>query len=279
MEQLRNFGQVCRQHYEKFILTAALLILAGAVYFLYAASVAEREKIREIPKGFEGRKVKPIQSANLAYFTAAIKQGENPPLLDLAREHHLFNPVLWESRGGGPPQKIKSSDLVGPGAMQVTSIEPLNLAIAFGYPALSGPEKDQTVNGYTMYTTNELFARGHAKRVLRSYMFTGTNTTPAPFFIREVKGELKEPTEILAEMKEGGDKFSFAPGKPYFRVVGYEADMLYKPSSRKYTALRKGVTIDIDGQNYKVVDILPNQVVLSDDSNGKQYSITGVQRQ
>jgi hypothetical protein len=130
-----------------------------------------------------------------------------------------------------------------------------------------------------MYTTNELFARGHAKRVLRSYMFTGTNTTPAPFFIREVKGELKEPTEILAEMKEGGDKFSFAPGKPYFRVVGYEADMLYKPSSRKYTALRKGVTIDIDGQNYKVVDILPNQVVLSDDSNGKQYSITGVQRQ
>src|SRR6266545_337499 len=123
MDQLRNFGQVCRQHYEKFILTAALLILAGAVYFLYSASVAEREKIRDIPKGFEGRKVKPVQPANLAAFTVAIKQVENPPMLDVAREHHLFNPVLWESRGGGPPQKIKSSNLVGPEAMAVTSIE------------------------------------------------------------------------------------------------------------------------------------------------------------
>ena len=278
MEQLRNFGQVCRQHYEKFILTAALLILAGAVYFLYAASVAEREKIRDIPKGFEGRKVKRVQPANLAAFTVAIKQVENPPTLDVAREHHLFNPVLWESRNGGPPQKIKSTDLVGPRAMAITSIEPLHLAVAFGYPALSGTPPDQTVNGYTMYTTNELFARGHAKRLLRSYMPIGTNTTPAPFFIREVKGEPKEPTEVLAEMKEGGEKFSFAPGKPYFRVVGYEAEMVYKPTGRKYTSLRKGATIDIDGQNYKIVDILPNQVVLSDDSNGKQYSITGVPR-
>ncbi len=276
MDQLRNFGQVCRQHYEKFILTAALLVLAGAVYFLYAASVAEREKIRDIPKGFEGRKVKPVQLANFAAFTVAMKQIENPPMLDLAREHHLFNPVLWESRGGGPPEKIKSSNLRDAEAMAIASIEPLHLAVAYGYPALSGTPPDQTVNGYTMYTTNELFARSHPKRLLRTYMSIGTNSTPAPFFIREVKGEPKEPAEVLAEMKEGGEKFSFAPGKPYFRVVGYEAEMLYKPTGRKYTSLRKGVTIDIDGQNYKIVDILPNQVVLSDDSNGKQYSITAV---
>jgi len=278
MEQLRNFSQVCRQHYEKLVLTAGLLILAAAVWFLYSASVAEREKIREIPKGFEGRKTKLVQPANLAEFNVAIKQVENPPALDLAREHHLFNPVQWQSRSGSQWIKIKSSDDVGPRAMAATSIEPIYLWVVYGYPALSGTAPDQTVNGYTMYTTNEMFARGHAKRLLRSYMFTGTNSTPAPFWIREVKGDLKEPTEILAEMKDGGDKFSFAPGKPYSRVLAYEAETLYKPSGRKYTGLRKGVSLDIDGQNYKIVDILPNQVVLSDDSNGKQYSITVVRQ-
>src|SRR5437867_6458135 len=279
MEQLRNLGQICRQHYEILILTAALLILAGAVWFLYTASVAEREKIREIPASLNKHsKPKPVQPANLAGFNIAIKQVESPPALDLSRQHLLFNPVPWESRGGGPPIKISSNDQVGPFAMSITSIEPLHLAIAFGYTALSGTPPDEVVNGYYMYKTNEVFARNHPKRLLRTYMSTGTNTTPAPFFIREVKGDSKEPTEIVAEMKEGGDKFSFAPGKPYFRVLGYEANMLYKPSSRNYSNLRKSTTIEIDGQNYKIVDILPNQVVLSDDSNGKQYSITGVKQ-
>jgi len=281
MEQLRNFGQVCRQHYEKFILTAALLTLAGAVYFLYAASVAEREKIRDIPKGYEGRKVKPVQPANLAAFTVAIKQVENPPMLDVVREHHLFNPVRWESRAGSQPQKIKSSSDVGPGAMTVTRIEPFHLWVVYGYANTSAAGQDVTVNGYTLFATNEFFPRGSAKRLIRSYLSgTGTNNSPpaASYFLREVKGDPKEPTEILAELKDGGDKFSFAPGKPFFRIVGYEAEMLYKPTGRKYTNLRKGATIDIDGQNHKIVDILPNQVVLSDDSNGKQYSIPGVPR-
>lgn len=274
MEQLRNFGQVCRQHYEKFILTAALLILAGAVYFLYEASVAEREKIRDIPKGFEGRKVKSVQPANLSAFNIAIKQIENPPVLDLAKRHHLFNPVQWVTRGGGQPQKIQSDDLIGPNAMVATKIGPLNLVVAYGYTAQSGMPPDVTVTGYWINTTNELFAGG-SKRVRKDFMSTGTNTT-ALFFIREIVGEPKEPTEFRAEMKEGGEKFSFAPGKPYFRVVGHEAELLYKPTTRKYAGQRKGMTIDIDGQNYKIIDILPNQVVLSDDSNGKQYFIPSV---
>ena len=278
MEQLRNLGQVCRQHYEKLILTAALLILGAAVWFLYSASVAEREQIRKIPEGLTGRKTKPVQPANLAGFNIAIKQVESPPALDLSRQHFLFNPLPWESRGGGPPTPIRSNDQVGPFAMQITSIEPLHMAIAFGYTATSTADGNEVVNGYYMYTTNEVFARTHPKRLLRTFMSTGTNTTPAPFFIREVKGDAKEPTEFVAEMKDGGDKFSFAPGKPFFRVLGYEAEMLYKPSGRKYANLRKGGTIDIDGQNHKIVDILPNQVVLSDDSNGKQYTITGVKQ-
>jgi len=279
MEQLRNFSQLCRQHYEKLVLTAGLLILAGAVWFLYTASGAEREKIREIPKSVEGRKVKGVQPVSLAGFNMAMKQVETPPVLDLARGHLLFNPVLWQSRAGGPAIKIQSNDQVGPGAMTVTSIEPFHLWVVYGTPSLSGVPPDQTVIGYNMFSTNEFLPRNSRNRVIKSFIGgTGTNNAPkdALFFIREIKGDAKEPTEIAAELKEDGEKFTVTPGKPYSRVIGYEADTLYKPSGRKYTNLRKGATIDIDGQNYKIVDILPNQVVLSDDSNGKQYSITGV---
>ena len=277
MEQLRNFSQVCRQHYEKLVLTAALFIVAGAVWFLYSASVAEREKIRDIPKGFEGRKVKPVQPANLASFNIAIKLVENPPVIEMSRGHLLFNPMPWQSRSGALPIKVTSPELIGPMAMQITGIRPLNLGVAFGYAATSGTGADLIVNGYTIYTTNEVFVSG-SKRLLRTFMSINASNHPAPFILREIKGDAKEPTEVLAEMKEGGDRFSFAPGKPYFRVLAHEADLFYKPSNRKYTALRKGTPIDIDGQNYKIVDILPNKVVLLDDSNGKQYSITSVQQ-
>ena len=287
MEQIRNIGQLCRQHYEKLILTAGLLILAGAVWFLYTASGAERDKIKEIPAGFKDRKVKGVQPVNMAGFSLALKQVEAPPVLDFSKDHLLFNPVAWQTRSGGEAQKIKSNDQIGPGAMTATSIEPFHLWVVYGSASLSG---DQKVIGYYMFSTNEFLPRNARYHKIQSFMGdTGTNNSPreALFFLREIKGEPKEPTEILAEMKEDkerfafapelpGEKFSFAPGKPYTRVIGYEADLLYKPSGRKYTNLRKGAPIDIDGQNYKIVDILPNQVVLSDDSNGKQYSITRV---
>jgi hypothetical protein len=96
----------------------------------------------------------------------------------------------------------------------------------------------------------------------------------ASFILRDVKGTALEPEQLDAEFKEGGEKFSLGPGKPYFKTIGHEADLRYPNSTNTTGFVRKGASIDIDGQPHKVVDITPSEVVLSDDSNGKLYSIT-----
>ena len=79
MEQLRQLGQTGRQHYEKIVLSAALLIFAVAVYFLYQDSIRQREAIRNIPKGFDNLPVNGVRPAQLAANEAALKQAEHPP--------------------------------------------------------------------------------------------------------------------------------------------------------------------------------------------------------
>ncbi|MEY2410558.1 MAG: hypothetical protein QOF48_3228, partial [Verrucomicrobiota bacterium] len=95
MDQLRKIGQICRQHYEKLILSAALLIFAGAVYYLYQDSIAQREAIRKIAEGFDQLPVKGIKSIDTTSFAAALKQGEHPPGVNFSHPHFLFNPLVW----------------------------------------------------------------------------------------------------------------------------------------------------------------------------------------
>lgn len=278
MEQLRKLGAVGRQHYEKLVLTAALLILAGAVWFLNESRRAEQEKIKAIPGDFKTRKVKPVRATELADATNALRAAERPTPVQISGGHNLFNPVEWRlDRVTGQPSKIKSERDVGPHAMTVVKISPLHLHIVYGSPSTSVQDEQVTVLGYLTYSTNETVAVNSLRPPRRVSAFVSINATnpQAVFILREVKGDPKEPTELIGELKDfGGEKFSFAPGKPYTRVLAHEAELRYKPNpEKKYDKLREGVNVDIDGQIYKVVDITPDRVVLSDDSNGKQYTI------
>ncbi len=280
MEQFRKLGQVCRQHYEKLILSAALLIFAGAVVLLYQASIEQREAIRQIPEGFSNLVVKAVRGVDLTAFNAAFKQAEHPAGADFSHPHFLFNPLVWESRGGGEPRKLKTGDETGPKAMRLVAIKPLLLSIAYGSSSAAGTEADAVVSGYWTFTTNELFVANSPKRLIRAFLSLNQSNGPAPFIIREVKGEPREPSDLRAELKDpAGESFSFAPGKAFSRILAHEAELRYLPSLTKpYPGLRKGGSVEIDGQFYKIVDITPSAVVLSDDSNGKQWSITNFVR-
>jgi hypothetical protein len=157
-------------------------------------------------------------------------------------------------------------------------IKPLHLTIAYNSVSISGTENDAVVSGYWFASTNEMFAPGHPKRLARAFLAPNDNKTnnPIGLILTGVKGDPKEPTELLGELREpAGERVSIAPGKPYQRVLAHEAELRYKPNpNRSYTSLRAGATVEIDGRNYKIVDIDPTRAVLSDDSNGKQYLIT-----
>ena len=276
MEQFRKLGQTFRQHYEKIILSAALLVFAVAVYFLYQSSIAQRQAIREIDKGFGDIKVKGVQPVNLAENEAALKQAGASGAVNFSHPHLLFNPLVWESRGGSEPRKIKGSDDIGPKAMVIVNVRPIHLSIAYGSASVSTSDTETKVNGYWTYSTNELLSVRARERVIRAFVSETETNRQALFILRGVEGDPKEPTALKAELKDpAGEPFTFAPNKPHQRVLGHEADLRYKPNATKpYNNLRVGASVDVDGVSYKVVDITPTAVVLSDDSNGKQFTIT-----
>ena len=276
MEQIKKIGQLCRQHYEKMILIIVLILLAGAVWYLYQASQDENEKVRQMAEGYQKKAGKPITPVSPASFDAALKMATNPPALNYSGNHNLFNPVKWQmNRANGQVIKVTTGTEIGAGAMQVSSISPLQLTIAFDAAALFGSE----VTGYRTVVTNEATTNFRLRRIPQFISMNANNvpkfsTNSQVFILSDVKGPPEEPTELVAVLKDfDNEKISFAPGKPYSRTVGYEAEMKYPPTGKVYQRLRKDSPIDIEGEPYKVVDIIANRVVLSDDSNGKRYTI------
>jgi hypothetical protein len=269
MDQLKKIGQLCRQHYEKLILVFVLLLLAGAVWYLYQASQTEGDATRKMTEGYKKREGTPVDPASLDRFAAMMKLATNPPTLNYAGKHNLFNPVKWQQpRGGGQIIKVVSGAEVGANAMRIAGISPLHLNIAFDKPASTGAE----VTGYHILVTNELATIARLRRIVQYVPIGATNTQV--FVLTEVKGPPEAPTEFVARLKDfNNETISFAPGKPYTRVVGYEAELVYAPSGRKNSRLRKDSPLDIEGEPYKIVDITASQVVVSDDSNGKRYTI------
>jgi hypothetical protein len=273
MEQLKRIGMVCRQHYEKLILSLVLLLLAVAVWRIYEASQEEKENVRKIPAGFERKSVKGVAPVEVTAYQTAIRGGTNPPGLNLSGKHNLFNPVKWQqARQGGPVIKVVSGSEVGAEAMRIVRVRPLQLMIAYDRAASSGSGADAVVTGYHTVVTNEMIANPVRRKI--SQFITIGDTNKQVFVLIEAKGPPAEPTELVAQLKDfNNEKISFAPGKPYARVVGHEAELKYPPSGKTYPPLRTGSPLDIEGEPYKIVDITPSKVVLSDDSNGKRYTI------
>src|SRR6185503_10805716 len=100
MEQLKNIGNVCRQHYEKLILIGALILLAGAVWYLWQASQEEKDKITKVAGDIVRTKPKPVPPVNVAELEHSLKDATNATGLAYSGKHNLFNPVKWQQLGG-----------------------------------------------------------------------------------------------------------------------------------------------------------------------------------
>src|SRR6266567_3330962 len=207
MEFLKNIGAVCRQHYEKILLTLVLFGLAVTVAFLYHATQSEAEKVQDFLKVIAKKKVAGVKPVNLARNDAVIQQAQTPPALNLSSPHYLLNPVRRHRHPDGRLFKITSDqDLIK--NIQVTTIRPLNFVIAFDRVAGSG---------YWFNVTNEVAS------------------FPAP------------------------------------RRQSYFAILKLILENKTFTKQRVGAKLRSGGDEYKIVAINQNEVVLSASSNDKKY--------
>jgi len=266
MESLHKLIEVFKLHYEKIILGLVLVGLAGAVWFLYQEGLKEEQSNQSFVGGVGRRKVKGLPPVDLSGYQNVLKLAQSPPPLNLSGGHNVFNPVKWQKRPDGTLLKIETGKEVGPDAMTITKITPLHFIISL----------DRAVpGGYFIGITRE----GADKPLLRrkqARFVTAPHGTNEFFTLVEIQGSPEDPTELVLQLADTKELVSIAKTKEYKKVAGYEADLKYPIENKSYPNQRVGATTTVAGDQYNIIAISENEVVLSARLNDKKYTVRQV---
>ena len=258
------------KNYEKVLLGLVLLGLAVGAVFLILLIPSERAKLRDKSNEILTRPAKPLASLDLSKVSALVERPVAGDCLDLASTNKVFNSVQWLRKADGSLIKIETGNEIGPRAIVVTRITPLYTTITFD--SVLTPDSDVR---YDISVEKEAAPKLSQRTKKRTP--AALNSKTDTFVIREVKGDAKNPAELVIELIDTGERVALSKEKPYKRVDGYMADFKYPPDRNKtWTNQRVGAggpgtpMISIEGEAYIVVAISKNEVVFSAKSNNKR---------
>jgi hypothetical protein len=275
MEQLRKIGKACGQHYEKLLLSAMLVLLAGAVWVLYQETQHEAQRLDEFKRQLVRGKVIAVKDVDLSTNASLRQIAQNPPTLAWVGTNNLFNPVKWQQGMGGAIIKVQSGREVGVEALAIAAIRPLHFILRIENPGS---------NGCYLTLTNEFaLARRQARQQKflspssldkTNVFFDAVQLTNRFFVPRQVQGPPENPKWTL-EM-DSAERIAVSKDEPYVRVEGYEADLKYPLNNKLFSKLRVGTNyvIRLEGEDYKVVAINKAEVVLSGRLNEQLHTVS-----
>jgi len=272
MEHLRKFGEICKNHYEKVILSLVLIALAWAVVYLYLAGEQEAAKAGQIPTVWKRAQAKPFKPLDLK---PTQKAEENLKVhLDLGLPHHLFNPVEWRKLPDGRNTPIRLGTEVGVNSVKIEKITPLYFIMSLDRVNMSGtrPGYEIGITAESAEKENERKRKGTLAYLdeRKAYVVGGSTNY---YMLREVKGPPEAPTELVFELTDVSGRISLAKDKPYRRPDGFAADFKYPAENKTFTNQRVGATVNFGGDDYKIVAISQTEVVFSARLNEKKHIV------
>jgi hypothetical protein len=91
----------------------------------------------------------------------------------------------------------------------------------------------------------------------------------------EVKGKPDEPSQIIVQLNDTGEKAVITKEQPFRRVDGYMADLHYDLEKKNWQHRRVNSQppLSLNGEDYNIVAINQNEVVLSAKLNGKKWAV------
>jgi hypothetical protein len=264
--------QFIKKNYEKVLLGLVLVgLVAVAVFLLFLVSnekdaqQARRDKILSIPP-------KDLQPPDLSQPEAFLKRADQVVIWNFSDDtNKLFNPVRWQRAADGRVFKNPVGDLR---RLEVTRISPLFLIISLDSITLSD-------SGARFGISVELQAatRPNMRGKRTFYVSAGEKKefgeNKYTFTVREAKGPADNPSELVLDLTETESRLiSISKEKPFKRADGYMADLRFAPENRTFLSRRVGDRITVAGEEYNIVAISENEVVLSAKSNQKKWTIT-----
>ncbi len=253
-----------KKHYEKILLGFVLVGLAVAVVFLQFLVSSEQAKLSELTNTVLNPKVKPLTNLDLTILDSALKRVAAPATIDFGPPNRLFNPMPWQKTFDG---RIIPSQKVGPNAVTVTNLLPLNLVLTLDSVTTSdsGPK-------YVIGIEKQAAAITAQRTKKQTYCSLNPPTKNEVFTMVEVKGKPEEPTQIIVQLNDTTERGIITKDKPFTRVDGYKADLRYDPEKKSWPDKRVGAVLPFNGEDYKIVAINSNEVVLSA-PNQKKWTI------
>jgi hypothetical protein len=261
-----------KKHYEKILLSVVLLGLAGAAAYLPLQVSTVRNRLEEIQRNLTVKvKPKPFKPLDEWFGTnkTVVARLESPLNLEFAGGHNLFNPVVWKRRPDSSIVPIRTGSELGPGAVKIAQIHELRLKVSFDGvtpPAAPGdPYKYQV----TVTKETELTPRGDTRNVSMATPHLNI------FDLLRLVGSTNDPTGLVIKLKDDYESITITKDKPFEKVIGYAADLVYAPGKQNFLHKKVNDTIKLedDPETYKIVAITGSEVVLSADSNKRRTII------
>ena len=180
-----------KKHYEKLILSVVLLGLAVVAATLPLKVKQEKETEEARKTSLIGAAAKPLPPIDLSTNKAVLDKVKNPIHFDIAGKHNLFNPVTWRQRPDGALVKVNE---IGIGAMQVTSVAPLQMTVVF--EGVLGTTNDPKYQVTVIRETE--------KPPKQSRAISKGGTSPIGS-VKDVVGPADNPTSIIFQLPDRSD--------------------------------------------------------------------------
>ena len=254
-----------KKHYEKMLLGAVLLGLAGAVVFLYFRVESEKAEDKGNSDKVTHPKITVLAEMDASGVQNVLKRATTPVSMDLAAPHKVFNPVPWQ-RNGEHLERFSSTNF-GPLAVVVTKLNPLNLELTLDSISVED-------NAAKFFVSVKKEAAVNVSERSKRQTVCRVGEKNATFAVKAVEGPAESPTNVVVELNDSGETAVLSKEKPFQRVDGYTVDLRYPPD-KAWSNRRVGASIQLgfNNEEYTIVAINPTELTLKAKSNDKKWSI------
>ena len=250
-----------KKHYEKILLTLVLLGSVGLLVSMPFFIQADRDEANKHTAPLN-QHPKPLPDLDLTLQNQLVQRVNAPLKLDLETTNKLFNPLEWQKALDG---RLIKKESIGEKALVIAAIHPLYLLLTLDKVETNEPGAPR----YSIAVQHQAAAKVSQQRVQHHFVSVGDKIADA-FQLLSIKGPAENPDELVLKLADTGEIVNLSAGKPYQRVDGYTADLHYDPERKVYTARRVGAALSFGGDDYNIVAIDADKVILSNQSNQKR---------
>ena len=254
-----------KKHYEKILLGVVLIGAVVALTFLPFKINSERQNLEDMRNNLRNPKVLPLTNLDLSLPEAALQRMAAPAALTFSDPNKLFNPMPWQRATDG---RLIPGTKVGPNAVTLTNLIPLNLIITLDSVTASdlGPRYNLVV---------EKQAAANSRDRSKKQYYCKLNDKNDTFVLIDVKGKPDDvnQAQVVVQLNDTNEKALITKDKPFTRVDGYMVTLNYDPEHKTWKDRRVGATFVFNFEEYKIVAINKNEVVLSATANQKKWTI------